>query len=278
MDYMLVNYIRDNYGHMLVDVITTAHRIMMDFDPNYDSLPYLNILSVSDDDDPQSVKFAILQQTRDDSIRITKAHGITLADDVELQEINLINKGLYDMQYLEEFMNIPDLLLSSLSNEEKMIYTLEAVTNTDNAIIAELITEVDDNAIDGLAVFIDERMSLLSVGVSDQVTLTERAVALLHKLQTKSKWQYLLGLEILESGVPAGFPFDLYMEYVHDYFKVNPPVSVDFIAINILSVLYLTKTGVVSPVTLFNDVGPLLLEDKPTRDAVASKINFLHET
>lgn len=278
MDELLAQYLIENVSPELALVVTKAHQLMMDFDPNYETTTYINIASLASESDPEEVKQSLLGQTRLDSLAITTSHGITVNDEITLQDINLINRGLYDLQYLENYLNIPDLLLTDLSNEEKMFYILETVTGVDNEHFGELIEVVEDRAIDSLVLFINERLSLMSVGVKDQDTLVTRSIALIKRLQDKAEWDSLLGVEVIEAGVEIGFPFDLYIDYVNHYFQVNPPTSVDFIATNLLSVIYLTKQGVVDPLALFNDIKALLFDDTETQNQIAAKIMYLHET
>lgn len=222
-------------------------------------------------EDPEYLHVSFSNEVIEMALGTVNQHGITMAEEVTLGQINQVLVALYTLPRREDSVGFLGLLeVNDISNEEKFAKLLCHVTSLAEEDAMAVLVDVQD-------VFLKRLYELLSQNNINEEEATDPAIVdnFRHFVKFMSdKGDGMLGLLILETGMLAGLPFRLYMAYFAD--EINS-THAETIAVDLMSALLISSDAWESPVAVYREMSESLVKDTVLRSSVETHLKRILE-
>lgn len=274
LDEDVVDYIQSTFGDEKADELLRSFELLYGFGLQYPDSEFVDLISSASNTDPSVLNDRFYYRLVEKLVEIIKQHNITIKKDQPIYLINEFLSGLLLIQYLNDYRDIDYILSSTLPNDEKFAEVIHQVTVLTPLQVLDLIDELQDQTVILLQDFVKMR-------IGPTISKEELPQGLLNKLRSFNEFiegTETLGRFILDIGMPVGIPIDNYIPYLLKQEQTNTPAQT---ALNILSVLLLSKEGYNLPIVAYRKIANQLFTDlnQITRiETLISRINSDFET
>jgi hypothetical protein len=245
MDELINSYITDNFSDELKSVIFESFKIFNDFDMNDIYSPFIDILTDSSNMSKEDVYDLFIHKLHEAQNYIFEQTKITLNDDVSLSDKNKLLIAINLLVDLEDYTPVITTLESNLDNNEKIASILADLSDLTVDYVLTLIDDIKQEALDELKAFIYEKENTL---INKEIDLTE--ILNTFRIFVKINGEANLGSLLIKNDISIGEDMSVYLEYIKDSI-VNP--KDEQTALNIVSLIYLTKCGYTKPLETFKE-------------------------
>lgn len=222
-------------------------KLFQDFEftePEQDLLNTVMAPSVSEETTVvQDIHFTLVDNCRE----LLSMHHITLVDDVSLELMNTVLRGLYQMQAWEDKVTLQRLLEQDSSPEEIFADVLNEVTGADATQIIDALVDFDNAVNKRLAEILEGSLPESAI---EEDEVDEQQIIRLKNYNTFLNNNKLIGIRLVRLGYRVGAPFENYYRKVKHHLDVLEPSE---FAQEIIVLLLLGRDTWTSPSQSFND-------------------------
>jgi hypothetical protein len=254
MDDILTQYIDHTFSPELGNEIYRSFLLFNSFDLNDIYSEFIDLLTYTDNFTSNEIqdKFYTIVLTKVNTI--IKAHNIELTEEASLTDRNEILIALYALIDLEDYVPIVMVLESLETPEDKLSLILSDYCALDQLTILSLIHGFNPNVLKLLKEYCySKEKETLDTGEKVRNSILGRLKIFFDLYGTNN-----LGYVLACNDIVLGEPFSSYLPYLEEIIVNHDN---DELAINILSIIYLTDKGITSPLELFTEVSFSLLGD-----------------
>lgn len=238
MDELIHKFIKTYLTIELQDLISESYVLFEKFDYKDVEDSLINIIVSEDFTDPGELKDIFLKEFNSKIDYVINQNGISLKEDTDIYSKVEIMKSLYQLQHLEDYNILYNIISSQEDDDEtKLSSVLAQCCLLDVNTIMELITNLQPTLIIRLREYIEMKLSK-----EHQETCSDDVMV---NIQTffkylKSKNRTCLGTQIVSSRAQLGLEFNYYFPFVEDDI-----LSIDDnqTALNFLSILMISSDG-----------------------------------
>lgn len=262
MDNLIVAYIANYFTEDMQYELYKSFNIIEAYEYNDPYSMLINILTVElEDDDKKTIFLGRITFMLNE---ILENHTIVLTDEATFSETNTIADTLYNIQHLEDYSAIIELLESLETSDIILATILADHCGLSATKIMSIIDSYDDEVLVKLKAFIYAKEES-DIEPMDVTAIRSKAILFFDKYGKDNA-----GYALIEGNVDLGLPFETYITMIGDSSITNS--TIDQLAINLLSVILLSKEGSNDPLMTFRNHSELLVGDMKTINAVDSKI------
>lgn len=182
---------------------------------------------------------------------ILEQHNLKLISTASIRQKNEFLTALYMLQGLEDYSPVIAVLESLETDEVKLTSILEDYCQLDMTEQLTLIADFSPITLDRLKDYIEQQATIKA----EQAEYRDLIPPLkaFFKLFGKNNIGYVL----IDNDVKPGQPLETYLGYIDNIVAS----SIDQTALNVLSLIYLTKESLRSPLTVFNQHSLQMLKE-----------------
>jgi hypothetical protein len=214
----LAMFVNDNYPPVKVIEFNRAFEIFDDYGiEDYDT-PFMDMLGVFDNSDYSSFISEFESKISNTLLSIIKDHGITLVEDIRIDQINNIAQALLDIQYYEDKDSIARILETHYDDDhEKLAELLNLAVPGDIQSTAILIEEMNDNLFNKLELYISDATTDSSEAIESSDSDKLIIANLKNYRSFINRDEKLIVFKVIEMGFTVGLDFDVYGRYLKRY-------------------------------------------------------------
>lgn len=245
MDEIIEYFVENYFTEEARDEIYVSFELFGNFDYKLAFEGFIDILTYTDDISSDDIKDKFVIELHDKLDYIFTEHLIVLNDDASITQKNELLKALYLIQHLEDTTPIIRMLESLESDEEKIATILSDLCELEKVDVMLLIESFESNLLDKLKYFVynkEQSEYTEVVDVRDNITNL--------KVFFQEYGTANIGYALVSSEVMLGEDLSTYLQYVKDDVAT---ADVKETAVNILSLLYMSKGGSNDTISLFRE-------------------------
>lgn len=238
MDELVYNFIKTYLPIEVQELIEESYILFEKFDYKDVDDSLINIISSEDFTDPGELQDVFILEFNSKIDYVISQNGLTLKSDTSLHDKVEIMRSLYQLQHLENY-NILYNLISSQDNDDetKLCSVLAENCSLDTTSILYILSNIDHGLINKLRQYIEMKLDKeINEVCSDSII--ENIKCFYKFLHTKNRT--CLGTQLISSRVELGLEFSYYFPHVEDHIL---SMDDEQTALNFLSVIMISKDG-----------------------------------
>ncbi len=237
MDELIYKFIKTYLAIELQELILESYTLFEKFDYKDVDDSLINILTSEDFTDPGELQDIFLTEFNNKIDYVINQNGIKLKQETTINDKVEIMKSLYQLQHLENYNILYNLITSDNDDETKFSLILAENCCLDVAGIMYLIESIDNDIVKMLQQFIEMKLNKDSTDIcaDDVMTNIKQFFTYL-----RSKKQSCLGTDLINSRTILGLEFSYYFPFIEDDILA---ISDEQTALNFLSVIMISKDG-----------------------------------
>ena len=237
MDELIDKFIKTYLSLELQELIIESYILFEKFDYKDIDDSLINILTAEDFTDPGELQDIFLIEFNNKVDYVINQNGLTLKQETILHDKVEIMKALYQLQHLENYNILYNLVTSDNDEETKFALVLAENCSLDVSGIMYLIETIDYEVVKILQQFIEMKLNKEPIDVcSDDVMDNIKQFF----KYLKSKNQSCLGTDLVNSRAVLGLEFSYYFPFIEDDILA---ITDEQAALNFLSVIMISKDG-----------------------------------
>lgn len=241
-------YLDENFHPEMVKEFIRAFKNFDAFQLAEYELPYLNMLSQSEDMDPVNVRDGVLSVVRGQCTEIMKAHLIRVSDEITLLQFNEMMDALLLLQDLADYTTVLAVLDSPIDDEEKLASLIADLSQLSEGQVMTLVESFDPNMLKTLREYI---LTTPGEQAKENVVVEDGERKILNHYRKFAKWTpevTPIGNTLLAAEVKPGLPFTSYLDYLT---PLQEEKDMKVLAKHVLSLLLLSSDGWQTPLLTF---------------------------
>lgn len=238
MDELVYNFIKTYLPIEVQELIEESYILFEKFDYKDVDDSLINIISSEDFTDPGELQDVFILEFNSKIDYVISQNGLTLKSDTSLHDKVEVMRSLYQLQHLENY-NILYNLISSQDNDDetKLCSVLAENCSLDTTSILYILSNIDHDLINKLRQYIEMKLDKeINEVCSDSII--ENIKCFYKFLHAKNRT--CLGTQLISSRVELGLEFSYYFPHVEDHIL---SMDDEQTALNFLSVIMISKDG-----------------------------------
>ncbi len=258
MDKLIEGFIHLSFTDEMAALIFKAFRILNLFNYSDVEADYINLLMTEDTMLPEDMQDSFVHTLRTQLEEVLSTHLIRLVDHYVLHDIVEILAFLHLVQNLEDYKQISVTMDSSADKYVVFATMVHDHTGMDPHRVLSVVENIDDAFFKSLQEFIHNKVS------SGDAQLPRYSPVGMHIIQNMrdfivfTKRTDLLGAHLMDSGILLDQPIKRYKNFIGEFFDT---IKDEDKAVHYLSLLYLTREGVMNPTAAYKDTVDLFFHD-----------------
>jgi hypothetical protein len=275
IDYFISSFITDQYPPVSVDIITkgfTLFNILGKIDLQD---KYIDLLSTESDHSKQELSDIFIEKFSVDLFDLISEFGIMFNTNVTIGDLVLALESLVNLGQIDDIVIFAPILESIESAAlEQTITILSMAGQIDILRLMQVVDNVNNTIVDAMTTRLIEYESALgdlSVEPTNRNANMEISIA---GLKEMFKDRFILGLHLLEEGIPHNLNFMDYVDHLRNYSETDT----EGMAINIFSLLVISRDGCSNPYLTYKKYSDKIFNSLRDIDAVDKYLrNFFVE-
>lgn len=236
---------------------------MFEYDEAYKE--FFDLLNDDGNKSPDEIYDTFVEEIHKKLDFILKQHTIVLSETVgDYFTKNEILEALYTIQSLEDYEFISRTMESELSDEEKLCSILAEYCSIDQFNLLNCIDEFSPTLLVRIKSMADEYLEDEDEDTEDNSDIIKNL-----KLFKECFGEDSLGIKMTTMGIIVGAEFKTYLPFVENDIVAE---KIEDTALNILSLLYMTREGLSNPLEAYANNSEYLFQDLTTITEVRQKI------
>lgn len=273
MDELIYNFIKSYLPIEVQELILESYILFEKFDYKDVDDSLINIISSEDFTDPGELQDVFIMEFNNKIDYVISQNGLTLKSDTSLHDKIEVMRSLYQLQHLENY-NILYNLISSQDNDDetKLCSVLAENCSLDTSSILYILGSMDSNLIDRLRQYIEMKLGKeINEVCSD--TVINNIKHFYHFLHTINRT--CLGTQLINSRVELGLEFSYYFPFVEEHI-----LSIDDgqTALNFLSIIMISKDGQNKVIEIYREYISKLLDSVNQIQKVEKLLNLHYQS
>jgi hypothetical protein len=251
MDEMIVSFIDNYFSDEAREDIYKSFSLFDLFEHQNAYSGFVDIITNASYVTSDSLKDCFVNELNKQLDYVLKEHTVILVPDATIEQKNAILHAFGLLQYLEDYTSIILTLESLTTDEEQLSSILSGLSGLDEMTIISIVEFFDPDILQQLKKFIYIKESEEKMEVNSD---------LIHNLKVffKLNNREYLGVHLLKNNVLLGAKFESYLQYFENEITVGTPEEV---ALNILSIIYMSEDGYKEPLLTYREHSLQLLHD-----------------
>jgi len=267
LDHQISDYIENTFIDRKKATVYQAFEVLYAYQYENPEEAYVELLaddSVIDSFTLQDTFITILNSQIDE---VLAEHRLTLIDNVTLYVKTEIATALFDLMYLVDYSHVMTIMETDESNEIKLAKILSESCLLTTLEILETIVEMDP-------IILTKLYELAKAKEDDNiVTIDEANTEILYNIKLYNTiHKDTIGYKLLESGVSTNNPISNYIALIGDDLDFNEYRDMDQLAIEIFSLLLISRSNLNGLLLLYNKYSSLLLDNINTITTIEPKL------
>ena len=258
MDSLIEQYLDDHFTQELQAELRASCTLFEQYDLRDYQNDLISLLMDQYNQSPEDIYDKFILVIRQKLNVVLQAYNLILSPEASLNQINQILNALYQLQFLEEYNAVLNVLDAELDSEEKFAEIIAQHSTLSPMSILVLIESFDATVLKTLRTYIAQKTGLDTVRPEDEQKSLQLLLNKLKLFRQFLKDQTCLGITMVRQEMLLFRPLKQYLPFVHDAFKTNNPTM---LAIDLYSFLLLTEEGRENPLEAFRQYGYLMLDD-----------------
>lgn len=273
MDELVYNFIKSYLPIEVQELILESYILFEKFDYKDVDDSLVNIISSEDFTDPGELQDVFMIEFNNKIDYVISQNGLTLKSDTSLHDKIEVMRSLYQLQHLENY-NILYNLISSQDNDDetKLCSVLAENCSLDTSSILYILGSMDNNLIDRLRQYIEMKLGKeINEVCSDNVI--NNIKHFYHFLHTINRT--CLGTQLINSRVELGLEFSYYFPFVEEHI-----LSIDDgqTALNFLSIIMISKDGQNKVIEIYREYISKLLDSVNQIQKIEKLLNLHYQS
>lgn len=258
MDLLIEQYLDDHFTQELQAELRASCTLFEQYDLQGYQNDLISLLMDQYNQSPEDIYDKFILIIRQKQEVVLQAYNLLLSPDATLAQRNIILRALFELQFLEDYSPVLNILDAELLPEEQFAEIIAQHSTLTPSDVLVLVERLDPTVLKTLRTYIDQKIGIDTVRPEDEQKALQTLLTKLKLFRRFLKDQTCLGITMVKQEMLLFRPLAQYLPFIHDAFKSGNPT---LLAIDIYSFLLLTQEGKDNPLEAFRQWSYLMLDD-----------------